>query len=345
LTPRSIKTTQTSNNANNKQNMKRKLHFSMPEWNWDESGSQLDSQVEQKVEEKAYGVRSWEKESEVKTGKKIEQGKEKQKQEKSEIDRYFFPVTLGAYEHPGRINVPRFGDSALKPYLEKDLSIQAKKQIFVSLKEAVVIYDGYPKAHVHLLVIPRPSFLSAKSLHDIVFDSDMEKLKVLHSIADSIAQHVFSAAPRRTEIWTGYHLRPSLHPLHIHIISTDLTYGQYHRHKKHWNSYTTPLFIKCDDVMTEWYKMKTDSKSTSLSVLESERDPEVDIIQPQSLGEQMILSVGGNSSVDTFEKQAYTCHRCRQKMNKQGPKGIQDHYMKTCPVMRSDDGEKEKEIL
>lgn len=40
----------------------------------------------------------------------------------------------------------------------------------------------------------------------------------------------------------GYHAQPSLNQLHLHVISVDL-YAPTMRKKKHWNSFTTSLFI------------------------------------------------------------------------------------------------------
>ena len=46
---------------------------------------------------------------------------------------------------------------------------------------------------------------------------------------------------------------PSLVPLHLHIISLDLTSPQgCLKHKKHWNSFATPFLVRARDVEVGW---------------------------------------------------------------------------------------------
>lgn len=40
----------------------------------------------------------------------------------------------------------------------------------------------------------------------------------------------------------GYHAQPSMHRLHLHVISKDMN-SEFLKNKKHWNSFTTEFFM------------------------------------------------------------------------------------------------------
>jgi aprataxin len=48
------------------------------------------------------------------------------------------------------------------------------------------------------------------------------------------------------EIVCGVHAVPSMNHLHIHVISID-RYSDWLKHKKHYNSFSTPFFVPIDD--------------------------------------------------------------------------------------------------
>ncbi|KNG88617.1 histidine triad nucleotide binding protein [Aspergillus nomiae NRRL 13137] len=48
------------------------------------------------------------------------------------------------------------------------------------------------------------------------------------------------------EIMCGIHAHPSMNHLHIHVISVD-RYSDRLKHKKHYNSFSTPFFVPIDD--------------------------------------------------------------------------------------------------
>jgi len=54
------------------------------------------------------------------------------------------------------------------------------------------------------------------------------------------------------EVKIGYHARPSLVPLHIHIISTDLESDKL-KSRKHFNSFATSFFVPID-LMETWVR-------------------------------------------------------------------------------------------
>jgi aprataxin len=46
----------------------------------------------------------------------------------------------------------------------------------------------------------------------------------------------------------GYHARPSMHQLHLHVISDDFDSAAL-KDKKHWNSFTTKFFVPSSEVI------------------------------------------------------------------------------------------------
>jgi diadenosine tetraphosphate (Ap4A) HIT family hydrolase len=96
--------------------------------------------------------------------------------------------------------------------------------IFMDMETCVVIYDVYPKASMHLLLIPKPSFLGVVHAVAKLNSSHADRIKELHAVATHIATCLTdaeSSSTRPVRFKVGYHARPSLFPLHCHIISDD----------------------------------------------------------------------------------------------------------------------------
>ena len=107
-----------------------------------------------------------------------------------------------------------------------------------------VIYDAYPKANVHLLVLPLndllPTQVSEFNLHHL------PELKKAHNIARGIAECINER--HGVKFWNckiGYHAKPSMSDLHIHIITQDFD-SEKLKNKKHWNSFNTEFFVPID---------------------------------------------------------------------------------------------------
>ena len=76
-----------------------------------------------------------------------------------------------------------------------------------------MIYDVYPKARIHLLVLPKlplnePVDLSA---------SNLVLLNQMQRVSDWIAKGLMERGAG--QIKCGVHAKPSMVPLHIHIVS------------------------------------------------------------------------------------------------------------------------------
>ena len=115
----------------------------------------------------------------------------------------------------------------------------------------VCMFDGYPKGKIHLLVVPKPDFLDVKYPSDLTA-VHCERLAVLHRAAKAIARQVQrrfmgDLSPGHS-MKIGYHHKPSLSRMHIHLISDDLE-GRGMKTKKHRDSFATDFFVPVDDVM------------------------------------------------------------------------------------------------
>jgi diadenosine tetraphosphate (Ap4A) HIT family hydrolase len=103
---------------------------------------------------------------------------------------------------------------------------------------AVVIYDRYPKAKFHLLVLP---LLVGANNPGEFKRGHLPMLKGVHNLAKMIAKHLemeYGAGP----FSIGYHAKPSMDDLHIHIVSQDFD-SEYIKNKGHYNSFVNKDFF------------------------------------------------------------------------------------------------------
>lgn len=140
----------------------------------------------------------------------------------------------------------------------------------------VLIKDAFPKATIHLLLLPRSP--AHYLLHPHSAFADPAFLTMMREEAAVGAQLAaaelarklgpFSASNRArdeamgkggvpfdelpagrdyaAEIRVGIHAHPSMAHLHVHIISRDM-HSERARHKKHYNSFVTPFFVPLAD--------------------------------------------------------------------------------------------------
>jgi aprataxin len=144
-------------------------------------------------------------------------------------------------------------------------------------KQWVIIHDMFPKATVHLLILPRDPAIQARHPFDVLADStfltsaktEASKWRLFVSNelrrrfgADSILEANRRAAmdadpplesselpPGRawlSEVRVGVHAQPSMNDLHIHVISQEM-HSERMKHRKHYNSFKTPFFVDLDD--------------------------------------------------------------------------------------------------
>lgn len=139
--------------------------------------------------------------------------------------------------------------------------------------------DGYPKSSVHLLVLPRSPFKTHLHPFLALNNSDPEFLTAVRAecakakelaaselrrrygkysaqdqareaaLSDPDADSDAELPPGRdwaASIRVGVHAVPSMANLHIHIISVD-RYSESLKHRKHYNSFATPVFVPLED--------------------------------------------------------------------------------------------------
>lgn len=153
--------------------------------------------------------------------------------------------------------------NVLYQYVGPDVQENESDVIF-SNDVASLIVDAYPKAALHLLLLPKESFLSAREVRDL-HTSQMEKIQQFHQLAREIAASIEQEDPtfelispkwhrklRDRYLWKqpikcGYHVIPSLYPLHLHIISSDFISPTL-KNKGHWNKFTTEYLVSIDEV-------------------------------------------------------------------------------------------------
>lgn len=172
-------------------------------------------------------------------------------------------------------NIPPSGRSALGAYIRDPVSFPSI--VVTHNSNFVTIRDLYPKSLIHLLVLPRaqdktnlhpfdalnnsdPAFLTsvraecAKAKR--LAASELRRQLGKFSQQDQAREAALSNKPPpdilpegrdwESTILVGVHAVPSMSNLHIHIISQD-RHSEAIRHRKHYNSFSTPFFVPLDD--------------------------------------------------------------------------------------------------
>lgn len=163
---------------------------------------------------------------------------------------------------------------ALGEYIERPESFPSSIVVYYN-DDFVAIHDRYPKSSLHLLLLPRDP--SKTRLHPFEAFEDPEflakvkaEVKKLRTLAagelrrrygkvsatERARQEAMDADPPPEElppgrdwekdIMSGIHAHPSMNHLHIHVLSVD-RYSDRLRHRKHYNSFSTPFFIDVED--------------------------------------------------------------------------------------------------
>ncbi|KAI9667389.1 MAG: aprataxin-like protein [Bathelium mastoideum] len=142
----------------------------------------------------------------------------------------------------------------------------------------VVIRDMFPKATVHLLLLPRNPQISAQHPFDALANpaflasAQAEASKWRHFAANELRRQLGASSATESarraameadepptdaaklppgrdwaqEVHAGVHAHPSMHHVHIHVISRDMHSGRM-KHRKHYNSFNTPFLVDVTD--------------------------------------------------------------------------------------------------
>ncbi|XP_016970645.1 aprataxin-like protein [Drosophila rhopaloa] len=121
-----------------------------------------------------------------------------------------------------------------------------QEYLIVSSKLGVVISDKFPKAMHHYLVLPLADIPS-------IFQLDRSHLPLLQELYRLAQNAVEIKGVRWEDFQVGFHAEPSLHRLHLHVISTDFVSPSL-KTKKHWNSHNTELFVPYEKLYAQLEK-------------------------------------------------------------------------------------------
>lgn len=120
-----------------------------------------------------------------------------------------------------------------------------KESIYYKDKFCHVLYDAYPKSTYHLLVVPND--INIRTFKNLTQDH-ITLLKHMDDLSQEIMN--FLSEKTKLEFKSGFHAIPSLKLIHLHIISQDFK-SPCLKTKKHWNSFNTPFFLPCKEVMRQ----------------------------------------------------------------------------------------------
>jgi aprataxin len=139
-----------------------------------------------------------------------------------------------AYAFPGVPPRPARFSNALKP--------PHASLAYAASRDGRLVYDGYPKAPRHLLGLaaPRTALAGVAGVADLRREH-LPALKKLHAFCRNAAEAL--GVPCRV----GYHAKPSLEPLHVHVVSVDLV-SEFLKNKRHFASFATDRFVDASKV-------------------------------------------------------------------------------------------------
>ena len=192
----------------------------------------------------------------------------------------------------------------LYAYIQHPRPPPLQPYVFWEDEDFAVIYDAFPKSRIHLLLVPKrhriDSIINLNSSHIPVID---EMDKRAGWLCDNIA--VNDSNGRRIPLRRGFHMVPSLHLLHLHIVSQDFDSVRL-KNKKHWNSFTTPFFIQPNQLISIILKCETNvaasAKATKAAFLSSSSLASRHRQAGVSLKDQLALG-------EKFLTQDLRCHR------------------------------------
>jgi aprataxin len=170
---------------------------------------------------------------------------------------------------PDNLGDPRNG---LLPYIKAP---EDHARVIRFSDEFVLLRDAFPKAAVHLLLLPRDPSKYVLHAHTALADSAfLERFRkeahecmllAASELANACAPYSLQHAQRvkamdegaapadlppardfTQEIRMGFHAHPSMNHLHLHIFSRDM-YSPALKHRKHYNSFNTDFLLPLDE--------------------------------------------------------------------------------------------------
>ncbi|KIW33451.1 uncharacterized protein PV07_00303 [Cladophialophora immunda] len=177
-------------------------------------------------------------------------------------------------KHIGKLSNPNDPRNGLLAYILEPTKFSSDIVILYNDK-TVLVRDAFPKATVHLLLLPRDPVKRELNPRDAL--DDQEFLDMVRTEATTAVKLAASELSRligpysesckarnaamesenppdelppgrdfSKEFKVGIHAHPSMNHLHIHIISRDMHSARL-KHRKHYNSFNTDFFIPLED--------------------------------------------------------------------------------------------------
>lgn len=161
-----------------------------------------------------------------------------------------------------------------------------------------IIADAYPKSAHHFLVLSLDSTLNSVT--------DLNRRHIF------LVDHMYKEGMKFSQKFTtrfkfkyGFHMRPSMNRLHLHVITSDHN-SNYIRKKKHYNSFNTPFF----------------------------QTPEV-VIQNLQMYNKVVQP--NHEAINSYLNAKLKCNQCDQPFDNLAPlrKHLKNHYNRNEIEMRS----------
>jgi aprataxin len=119
------------------------------------------------------------------------------------------------------------------------------KAILYRDEDVIIISDKFPKAKYHFLVLPAGVWIDTAA---DVTKNDIPILEKLLERATAFLDELKHKSKKAAmaNFKMGFHGKPSMKQLHLHVISDDFN-SPAMKHSKHYNTFTTPYFLDVHD--------------------------------------------------------------------------------------------------
>ncbi|XP_052888587.1 aprataxin-like [Anopheles moucheti] len=112
-----------------------------------------------------------------------------------------------------------------------------------STSKSVAIRDLHPKARIHFMVLPRKAI---DTLHELTTE-DVELLEDMYQLGIRVIKDM---RLDEAQFNFGYHLKPHMKRLHLHVISNDFDSPSLKR-RHHWTIFNSEIFRSHEAVLQE----------------------------------------------------------------------------------------------
>jgi aprataxin len=114
--------------------------------------------------------------------------------------------------------------------------------VLINTENLVVIKDMFPKARHHFLVLPHSPPLNS------IFELRSNHKQLIKEMEFLGFNAIEVVGGNLKDFKMGFHFAPSLHRLHLHVISTDFISDRL-KTKTHWNSFNTSFFLTVKQIL------------------------------------------------------------------------------------------------